>query len=309
MARKPARQAVPKTIASATAPERPRGGTAGLVVRGALACAVVLLVLSAWNFYRDYLTANVLSRFADMKATDQNELVVGLADIRKAYNINPADPDIQLRLANTILKQETQKVRAQDFRSVDFKNLEQCLNLLREAQKSNLKPHFVQLKFAEAANLAVRYLQMTGQGSQADPFVREAVSNLVAFRNQQGIAREKADAIYALAIDLSASDPSIMLRFWDDYARAFGDDSFRNKEVMMKVMRSYRWMGEFQMLSARLANATLHAPDDGDYLNILDDLARRLDRKAAVILLLDELERQDKLTARGRAMRAQLMAG
>ncbi|MCC7392750.1 hypothetical protein IT571_10380, partial [Candidatus Sumerlaeota bacterium] len=56
-------------------------------------------------------------------------------------------------------------------------------------------------------------------------------------------------------------------------------------------------------------NATLHAPDDGDYLNILDDLARRLDRKAAVILLLDELERQDKLTARGRAMRAQLMAG
>ncbi|MCC6547285.1 hypothetical protein IT570_08970 [Candidatus Sumerlaeota bacterium] len=308
MARKSPRS-VPTTIPEARPAEKPRHGVVPFFARMLVALAVVSLVLASWSFYRDYLTASVIARNGYAKASSENGLVIGLAEIRTAHKLNPADPNIQLTLANTILKQETQKVRAQDFHAVDFSNLNQCLALLRRAQKSNLKPHFVQLKFAEAANLAVRYLQMTGQRAQSEPFAQEAIANFVAFREQQGVARDKAEAIYGLAIDLASIDPSIALKFWDDYARAFGDDSFRNKDVMMKVLRSYRWMGEFHILSARAANLTLDAPDDGDYMNVLEELGTRLGQKQVILLLTNELERQNKLTARGRVLRSRLTAG
>jgi hypothetical protein len=301
----------PTKVAEAAAPAppvTPRRVGIGTLLRGAVALALVAVVPMGWSFYANYLNANIVSRIGEFKTQAPNGLLLGMSDLRRAYTMNPHNPDNQYRYATAILKEESQKVRAKDLRTVDFAHLSECLSLLREAQRSHLKPHFVQLKFAEAANLVIRFLQMAGQKDRVDPFVQEAVSNLVAFRNQQGIMQEKPAVVYGLAIDLSANDPARALTFWEDYAREFGDETLDNPDVMLRVARAHAWLGEFHLMNAMLANLAVRYPQDARVTGMLEESAKRYGQRPAVLAILGLLEREGKLSGAGQALKRALSA-
>ncbi len=131
----------PTKVAEAAAPAppvTPRRVGIGTLLRGAVALALMALVPVSWSFYANYLNANIVSRIGEFKTQAPNGLLLGMSDLRRAYTMNPHNPDNQYRYATAILKEESQKVRAKDLRTVDFAHLSECLSLLREAQRS---PH------------------------------------------------------------------------------------------------------------------------------------------------------------------------
>lgn len=297
-----ARHTANKKTEDQTAAAPPRRSTPWWPLRASLALAICAAALLGFRYYLTFVQANMLSRKGGKTMDNPNALIVGLGDVRRALRQNPNNPDNQYRMAVGLIRFEAQKIRAEDYRSIDFDSLSEALKLLREAQKSHVKPHFVQLKFGEAANLVVKLLEATGRKEQSREYVAQGISNFVAFRNQQGLLRDQWQTYFRTAVDISKSDPAITLLFHDDYTINHPTEAANDRELLLRAAQAHSWLGEFHLLMADLGRLLSQNPADERILGLVRDAAVGLGQRDAAVTMLAALENNGKLDPKGRAL-------
>lgn len=289
------RKTLPQAVQDPVRPPwRPRPAS---LVRGTLAVLLVALVLGGWQSYMRHIRAEVQAQKGWRMSRTPAAFVLARNELRRALRQAPGDPRIQNQMALLLLQQESQRAVNRGVDAIDFRNITEALDLLRQAERGHPTPQHLLVKAGEAANLMAVYASRTGDSERQAEYTRIAVDRLNTYRYLHGMALGTEDTFYEIAVRRSFDDgqPNLALTFRDDYELWFRGGMMRNRSVALTSIRAYRQMGEFHLMMGELARLALDDPRDLEVLALIEETAHRHGLERHAILILEELEYRGQL--------------
>ncbi|CAN5202737.1 hypothetical protein BH09SUM1_BH09SUM1_25940 [soil metagenome] len=294
--------------AAASSSEKKSPVSASLVVRGVVALAIVMIAFlanrQAWNGVR----AELLAARGVSEITQEGGLFVGMDKMKAALKLAPGNPEFGMELGSALLKSENQKAAANDLGSLDWSNLQQAHDYFLSVRETHPFPATVYVKLAETSNMIATYLTIQKRDEERLRYSKETVENYEKYIDIAGRPYDEPTLLYYPAIRRAqeVGRPDLAVNLHDDFARYFGEDAFKDKQVVEVANYARMQIGEAPMAMASIMRELRQDPTNGRMIGQAIVAARERGQARNAALIFDMIERLNLLSEELRGYQQEL---